>query len=259
MLRSFRAWMLDETGAALVDAMVGVIIAGLAVSGLATISVVTSSAIKSTTQNSSLVSDLTSYANRLATDPANVAGPALAVSISMTMAGTTTDVTAWLETVAGARVIYATAPKWGSGKSTTCAPTITAPDNNCVYVQVAIPVNGPRASTIPTSFLWANPDVASPAGALISAGPIGAFTSVGATAEARYVVRVTATDAGTITFTDTVTGLLLKTISFPAGTDTYFYGTVTAGISSGAGNQVAVALTGSQARLSHLYVYEAPR
>lgn len=255
MFARIRRTLADDSGTALIDSMVGVIIVAFALSGLAAVTAGVSNNLSVTAQNSTRLVALRSYASTLGENPAAVSTTPMTTTVAV---GTVQlPVTSWATRTAGSVIIHAAASQWTGGPLADCTQMATTPNSRCLVAEVSTNPRGSGIVTTPLTAALPNPAVASPTPTPISPGTVGTFTPAAGLVQLRYVVRVGAVSGpGTFIFTDTTTGTVSGTATFTASTDGYLYGSIPV---AGTTAPIRVDLTGSSASLSHLYVYEAPR
>jgi hypothetical protein len=240
----------DERGAALIDAMAGLIVASIAVVSLSAIAVSATAVSHSTAVDGERESFLRTHLHELSTNFAALPVAAAAVPSVMAVDGDDVEVTVWR---AGSALL-ATASRWSAGSDADCSNVTAVGRDGCLTVELSVDVNSTTISTVAVPAAWNDPNVAGPAAVTVPASALGTLTPMFGTTEVRYVLSASATSGVQIRFTDQVTGLVLESFQVPA-LRSYVYGTIPV---SGA-NPITVNVVGGSATVSHIYIYEAPR
>ena len=235
----------DQTGSALIDAMVGVVLIAVALVSLVTATSVSTSAMRAAATLTDQGSALRSYVNDLASDPLSV--PETPAAGSLDIGGKQTPVTRWRDMKSSVATIHAVATARCPGadvKSATC-PSAQISVNTAAIAKAPV--------AVPVAASWSAPAIATADGASVVPGAIGTFTVPAGQAEVRYVVRLTGvTGPGAINLSDGAK--VLDTQEFDSTTGEYVYSVVPAA----AGSVIQVTLT-APATLSRFLVYEVAR
>lgn len=242
----------DEAGLALVDSMVGILIAALAMIGLSSIAVTASEAITRSDSQTARQNYIVSLANELANDP--VAVPTTPTTTNITIHGVDSQVSSWRVTTAAGTIIYTSTSRDESGSGTDCAN----PANNssdCLRAASSVLTDLSSGMTTEITTTWSTPALDGPTPAAVTSGPLGSFNTPAGLTEVRYVLRIAGSPGGAVVFTDPAISTTLGTVTIGNVPDQYFYGSLP---TTGTTN-VEITYSGGQAWISRFFIYEAPQ
>lgn len=251
MLR-IRERLRDETGTALIDAMFGIIIAALALIGLSSISVTATNAIIASGSQTARQTFIVSLTNQLASDPLSVS--TMPTTAIMAIDEVDSEVTTWRETTTESTTIFAAARRDTAGAEVDCTDPSDLP-TGCLVAETT--VSNATVNLNPTEILttWTVGSLGGTTAVQVTPGQLGSFNAPAGLTEARYVLKVTSSTSGTITFTDQDTGNDVVTIVTAPSATQYYYGS----LYIVPGHEVQITYNGAPTGVSHFFIYEAPQ
>lgn len=245
VLARLRRSLSQDRGDLVVDAMVGVLITGFVFTVIATISVTAASTTRlltSDTQRRAFISEMTQNASHNAD-----AVPTVPTTERYRIGGDMLPVTLWRETGPSSDIVFALTPSANSKRECNVKSQVDAAD--CITSRSSIDagrahVVGPAAGSTATG-------VGSRDGATVGPGVIATTSPRAGADEVRYVLKVSSSAAGSLTFE--AGGETLLTVPFPAGQDGYLYGSVWLDKTAPVKTSIS-----TKALVSDLLIYDAP-
>jgi hypothetical protein len=215
-----------DTGFALIDAMVGVVITALTLGAIVTVSAAVSNAIVAQTTSADRLSYITSKANELAANPAAVS--ATVTTANQTIGAQQVAVSQVRVTpTAGRDIIRVAAPRGDAFDCSTAVADTPADDTlqRCVVSEVGVDAIVQGTSATPYTVTINQPGVDGATPATAAPGALATFTAPAGVTTVNWVVGVKpGAGAARLTITQGATVITAKAFETVAGQ--YLYGTL---------------------------------